>query len=461
MTKHSLLKFVTLVIALSIGASGFAQLPDWKRFKLDNGLEVLVIENHLNPIVTINLVVKNGSFTEPDDYNGLSHLYEHMFFTANAKDTSEDLFLDRVDRLGIVYNGETHEENVQYYFTLPKRNFEKGLDFMATAITKPLFKQYELDQQIAVVLGEFDRNESNPYFGFNRGVNQTLWGKNRSRKEPLGTRKTISSATREKMFAIKEKYYIPNNSLLIIAGDVSTSDVKDLVPEYFDSWKPGPDPFKTEKIPEIDPLPGNKFITDFVEQPTSVVFVRWHGPSIGIDDKATYAADVFSEIIKQDEHEFTKVLLESGIAAGRNFWYYTQRLVGPIQGDVYATPEKLKQAMEIFWKQVKKFTDKNYYTDEQLETSKSQLRSRIIYDTESLSDFTKTVAFWWASTGLDYYEGYLDELQKVNRKDINDYLKKYVIGKPYVLGLATNFESFSKYGLDPKTLSHDNFIRNW
>jgi zinc protease len=455
MTKNNVFRAVSAVFFFFASLPLFAQLPPWTRFKLDNGLEVLVIENHLNPIITINLVVKNGSFTEPDDFNGLSHLYEHMFFTANAKDTSEDLFLDRVDKLGIVYNGETHEENVQYYFTLPKRNFEKGLDFMATAIMKPLFKQSELDQQIAVVLGEFDRHESNPYFTFNRAVNKTLWGKNRSRKEPLGTRATITAATREKMFAIKEKYYIPNNSLLIIAGDVKTDDVKDLVPEYFDEWKPGPDPFKTEKIPDMEPIGTNKFIADFVEQPTSVVFVRWHGPSIGVDDKATYAADVFSEIIKQDEHEFTKSLLETGIAQGRNFWYYTQRLVGPIQGDVYATPDKLKDAVTIFWKQIKKFTEPKYYTDDELETSKAQLRSRILYESESLSDFTKTVAFWWASTGLDYYEGYLDELQKVTRKDINDYLRKYVIGKPYVLGLATSQSSFSKYGLDPKQLSYE------
>jgi zinc protease len=439
----------------------FAQLPPWTRFKLANGLEILVVENHLTPIVTIDLVVKNGSFTESPDYNGLSHLYEHMFFTANARDTSEDDFLDRVDYLGIVYNGETHEENVQYYFTLPKQNLEPGLDFMATAITKPLFKQSELDQQIAVVLGEFDRHESHPYFGFNRAVSNALWGDYVSRKEPLGNRATISSATRDKMFNIQKKYYIPNNSLLIVAGDVKTSDVKDLVPKYFASWQAGPDPFKTDPSPSIPPLKEIKYVTEFVDQPTSVVQVRWHGPSIGVDDKATYAADVFSEIIKQSEHEFTKSLMESGIASGINFWYYTQRLVGPIQGDVYATPDKLKKAMEIYWKQVEKFTDPNYYTDEELETSKAQLRSRILYETEALSDFSKTIAFWWASTGLDYYEGYLDELSKVTRQDIRDYVEKYIIGKPYLLALATRPQDVSTYGLDPKALSHHAFIKNW
>jgi zinc protease len=237
--------------------------------------------------------------------------------------------------------------------------------------------------------------------------------------------------------------------------------VKSLVPAYFNEWKPGPDPFKTTVIPKIEPLKKNVFVTDFVNQPTSVVFVRWHGPSIGIDDKATYAADVFSEIIRQDEHPFTKSLLESGLAQGRNFWYYTQRLVGPIQGDVYATPDNLKQAMSVYWNNVNKFLRDDYYTDEELETSKAQLRSRILYDTEELSSFTKTIAFWWASTGLDYYEGYLDELARVTRKDIKDYLKKYVIGKPYVLGVATTSEAFAKYNLAPSELAHDKFITAW
>src|SRR2546421_1958220 len=175
-----------------------AQLPPWTRFTLENGLQVLVVENHLTPIATIEIVVKNGSFTEPPEYNGLSHLYEHMFFTSNARDTTEDDFLGRVDDLGIVYNGQTHEELVQYFFTLPKSNLEPGLDFMATAITSPLFKEDELHKQREIVLGEFDRNEALPLFNFGRKVDVALWDSLISRKEPLGERPTIRTATREK-----------------------------------------------------------------------------------------------------------------------------------------------------------------------------------------------------------------------------------------------------------------------
>jgi len=448
-------KVITFFFLTIICSSSLAQLPPWTRFKLDNGLEVLVCENHLTPIATIEIAVKNGSFTETPDINGLSHVYEHMFFTANKRDTSEDDFLDRVDRLGIVYNGETHEENVQYYFTLPKQNLEKGLDFMAVAISSPLFKQSELQNQITVINGEFDRNEANPYFTFTRDMSKTLWGDLWNRKEPLGVRPAIYATTREKMLAIQKKYYIPNNSLLIISGDVNTKDIKELVPKYFESWQRGPDPFKKDPAPVIPPLEKISFVTDFVDQPTAAVEVRWHGPSIGIDDKATYAADVFSEIIRQSEHEFTKSLLESGIATATNFWYYTQRLAGPIQGDIIATPDRLVDAMRIFWQQFDKFTDPHYFSDEELETSKAQLRSRILFESESLSDFSKTIAFWWASTGLDYYEEYLDNLAKVNRKDIKNYIDKYLTNKPYILGLAIDANSASRLKIDPSMLSHE------
>ena len=111
--------------------------------------------------------------------------------------------------------------------------------------------------------------------------------------------------------------------------------------------------------------------------------------------------------------------------------------------------------MKIFWKQYDKFTSSGYYSDEELETSKAQLRNRILYDSVGLSDFCKSTAFWWASTGLDYYEGYLDNLAKINRKDINNYLQKYVIGKPYVMALAMGSADAISNKIDPRQLTHE------
>ncbi len=435
---------IALACLCSIPVASQAQLPPWTRFKLDNGLEVLVVENHLTPIVTIEVTVKNGSFTEPPEYNGLSHLYEHMFFTSNARDTTEDDFLGRVDDLGIVYNGVTHEELVEYYFTLPKQNLEPGLDFMATAITSPLFKEDELHKQKEIVLGEFDRNEALPLFEFGRKVDTALWGSFLSRKEPLGNRPTIKSATREKMLTIKSRYYIPNNSLLIISGDVNTEQIRKLVPRYFDRWQRGADPFIANPPVRAPALQQPALVLDTIAEPRAIVFLRWHGPSIGLDDKGTYVADVFSEIIRQPEHPFSKSLQESGLAQGVNFWYFTQRYIGPIQPNIVTTPEHLEETMKVFWRELQKFDDPNYFTDEELETAKNVLRTQTLMRSEALSEFTHDLAFWWASAGLDYYGHYLDDLSKVTRQDIADYIHRYLKNQPYVLGLSMDKAGFVK-----------------
>src|SRR5580704_15217443 len=98
--------------------------------KLDNGLQLLVLEDFSVPLVTVEIAVRNGSFTEDSEYNGLSHLYEHMFFKANKDIPSQEKYLDRVHELGIVFNGTTNVERVNYFFTLGSGQAEEGLQFL-------------------------------------------------------------------------------------------------------------------------------------------------------------------------------------------------------------------------------------------------------------------------------------------------------------------------------------------
>ncbi len=89
-----------------------------KRKILANGLEVIVVENHGVPLATIEVDVKNGAFTQSPEYAGLAHMYEHMFFRANAKYPDPEAFVGRAGDLGAVFNGTTSEERVNYYLTV-------------------------------------------------------------------------------------------------------------------------------------------------------------------------------------------------------------------------------------------------------------------------------------------------------------------------------------------------------
>ena len=166
-----------------------------------------------------------------------------------------------------------------------------------------------------------------------------------------------------------------------------------------------------------------------------IVQIGWQGPSIGKDDAATYAADVFSNIVEQPDSRFQRAMIDSGLALSANVHYYTQKNVGPIRITLVTSPEKAKAAVKSLYAEIDKFADPAYYTDSELENSKTQFEAEDLFRREKLSDYTHTVSFWWSTTGIDYYRGYHKNLRAVTRSDIARYIKTYIQKKPHI-GIA-------------------------
>lgn len=403
---------------------------------LPNGLEVIVLEDHSIPLITIELAARNGSFTEPPELNGLSHLYEHMFFKTNRAVANQEDYLRKIGQLGIAYNASTREEVVNYFFTTTSPNLRTALQFMRDSIRYPLFDEREFEREREVVIGEIDRNESNPFYFLNKEMNDRLFFKYPSRKEALGNRQTVSTATTAMMRLIQSRYYVPNNSALVVTGDVNPEEIFKLVTEFYSDWpRREKDPFVEFPLVEHPPLLKGEGVV--ITQPVQNVIINigWHGPSIGKDDAATYAADVFSFILNQPNSRFNRALVDSGLTAGAGIGYYTQRNVGPISIVVQTTPEKAHAAIKAIYNEVAHFNDKDYYTDEQLESAKALLEADDLYSREKLSEYSHTLSFWWSSTGLDYFRGYLGRLRATSRSDISRYVITYIQEKPHI-GLA-------------------------
>jgi len=415
-----------------------ARLPEAKLIShiLPNGLEVIILEDHSIPLVTIELAVKNGSYTEPPELNGLSHLYEHMFFKQNRAIANAEDYLRTIGQMGIAYNGTTREEVVDYYFTTTSPNLRTAMQFMKDASRYPLFDEREFVREKQVVIGEIDRNESNPFFYLAKEMNNRLFYKYQSRKNPLGSRETVGAATTEMMRLIQQRYYVPNNSALVLTGDVNPAEVIKMAQEFYGDWpKREKDPFVEFPLVEHPPL--TKSEGTVIVQPVQNVLINigWHGPSIGKDNPATYAADVFSFILRQPNSRFQRNLVDTGLVTAVDLSYYTQRNVGPIALIAQTTPDKARAVIKALYEEVAHFNDKDYYTDEQLESAKALLEADDLYSREKLSDYTHTLSFWWASTGLEYFRGYLPRLRATSRADISRYITTYIQGKPHI-GLA-------------------------
>jgi zinc protease len=449
--------FIALLAITAASAGAQSALPI-KDTVLANGLRVIVIENHAVPIVSVELNVKNGAYTQTPAHEGLAHLYEHMFFKANKTIPSQEKYLARLRQLGGQWNGTTSEERVNYYVTVGTDSMLPTMQFLEDAIRGPLFLQDELVRERPVVIGEFDRNEANPFFHLQRGVDTILYTPGfYSRKNTIGNRDTILATTAAKMKEIQDKYYVPNNTALILAGDITPTEGFKRAIEVFGDWPRGADPFAT---PAPNPPPLQMTQAVIVEKPVNSVSLlyEWQGPSVGKDPKATYAADVLSTVLNNPASPFQKRLVDGGLTFAAQISYYTLNHTGPISVFAQTTPDKISNAQAALMEELAKLTDENYLPQELLDAAQKQLGVNALYEREQPSEWAHTIGFWWAVADLDYYRGYVANMQKITRKDIAEYAKKYISGKPFVVGALISPDARKAIKLTPEQLLQQRMV---
>lgn len=455
--KQSIFSAFIFIFAVIISSNVYAndgeksKLP--KNFflkTLDNGLEILIIEDPSVPLATIEFCVRNGAYTESPEYDGLSHLYEHMFFKANEDYPSQEAFMNRIAELGAVFNGTTSVARVNYFITLGSSNVIPGLEFMNSAIQKPLFLKKEMEKENLVVDGEFERNEASPFFFLRDEMDRQLWGNLYSRKNTIGDHEIIKTATPEKMYEIQKKYYHPNNTLIAIAGDVDHKKMFTEIERVMGDWKnSGFNAHEKYKIPEFDPLTESKgFIVENPNTRVPILMRSWHGPDTRESRKYTYIADLFSKMLSQKTSKFQQNLVDSGLALQVSESYYTNLITGPINITMVPNPASVKEAVDALDAEIGKWADKDYFNKEQLATAKNLIAIDEAYGQEKTSAFIHTCTFWWGTADINYAVSYVDKINEVSLEDIQEYVKKYILNKPNRTGMLVTPEMRSSLGID-------------
>lgn len=173
-----------------------------------------------------------------------------------------------------------------------------------------------------------------------------------------------------------------------------------------------------------------------------------YGPDTRNDLKATYVADVFSFIVNQKTATLQKALVESGLAFNVNVNYQTCKYAGPISVFVVPNPAKIKETVKVLREQMNQWDSDDYFTDEQLNTAKNQLEISDAYSREKTSNYVHTITYWWASADISYYTNYNENVRKITRQDIKEYVRKYIKNQPSAWGLLTNESMRDKMKLD-------------
>jgi zinc protease len=262
-----------------------------------------------------------------------------------------------------------------------------------------------------------------------------LYPGNYSRKNVIGDRQVVATTTPDKMRYIQHKYYIPNNSVLIVAGDVKPDSIFAIAEKQLGSWARGPDPFAADPIPDIPPLTKSDAVVVEADVNAVTVLLQWQGPSVGKDPKSTYAADVFSDLLNDPRSRFQQRLVDTGLWQGVTVNYYTLNHTGPITISGQTSPEKLRPALAALDSAIKQIDSPGYFNADELKAAQAHRAVTSAFGREQASAFAHTLGFWWSVASLEYYMGYVDNMAHQTTTDLRAYADKYIIGKPRITGV--------------------------
>ncbi len=201
-------------------------------FTLDNGLRVVIQEDHFAPVVAIQIWVKAGSADETPDVAGAAHVHEHMIFKGTARRPVGAIAAE-VESSGGNINAFTTADHTVYHLVLASRHFSTGLDIIADALQNTTFDPHELGKELQVVMEEWKRGEDSPTSRAATELFRLAYTEHPYGRPVIGFRETIEALNRERVVNFYHRWYHPNNMTLVIVGDVNREQTQAEVLRWF------------------------------------------------------------------------------------------------------------------------------------------------------------------------------------------------------------------------------------
>jgi zinc protease len=403
------------------------------RTRLDNGLDIVVAENHTVPLASVLVAVRNGAFTQEPAERGLAHLYEHVLFRSYRGDPNA--FGRVAGRLNAASNGVTSEEVVYYLLMVSSKNVGGAIDLIAGLFQDARFSNQDLDEERPVVLDELQRHASDPEERLGRQVAQALWGASWSRKDVGGDSASLAGISLDRLKQTYARYYVPNNAALIVTGDVASEQVFQKAREQFRDWKPGPDPFADRPIPPIAPRTANGAVMMAHDVRDVTIRIALQGPSVGQDTAATYAADALFDLLNDPASAFQQRLVTNGPFESVTGAYYTLSHTGPIEIVGKTSAERAQDALVRLLNELETLDVLEGVSDEDLVVAKKHREVELALTRERMAGLAPALARWWSSAGLDYHLAYDARMAAQKIEDLRRFAGTYVVGRPRVIGV--------------------------
>lgn len=398
---------------------------EFTEFDLANGLHVILHKDNSTPIVAVSVMYHVGSKNEDTARTGFAHFFEHLLFEG-SENIGRGEYFKTIQSAGGELNANTSQDRTYYYQILPSNQLELGLYMESERMLHAKIDSIGIETQRQVVKEERrQRYDNTPYGSVIEETMKRAYKEHPYRWTPIGSMKHLNEATDAEFLDFYKTFYVPNNAVLSIAGDIDIEKTRQLVEKYFSEIPRG-----TKEIPrpDIEEPKQTKEIRDVVYDKVQLpaVIQAFHIPEQGTEDY--YAISMLSQLLSQGQSSrMYKALVDQqqkALAVGT----FPFPLEDPGITLSYAianmgvTPEELEAAMEKEYDNVKN----ELVSEREFQKLKNQIETSFVNDNSTVAGRAEALAnyyMYYGNTNLINTE--IERYLKVTREDLKRVANKY------------------------------------
>ena len=424
------MRLIPILICMLLPAAGAMAVPDWHIDTLDNGLKVMILENHQVPQVNISTAIKVGAKNETEYFDGATHLLEHLILFRGTDDMDGEEVAYEMKKHGAYFNGYTSADWTDFVISLPNEFLDFALRIHADMLFHSNFPKEAMDQERQAVIEEININQDNPVNTAYMASLKKLYGKNHPySRDVLGSKKNIASIPRDSVYAYYKRYYAPNNMTMVIVGDINADSTLAQIKKYFGAFPEGTSPQDRYSPPPTRTRVEKINIKKDVGQ--GYLMMSTLGPQATSPDQ--FSLDILASLLGSGESSrlWKKLINELGIAYTINFGFYTAKYEGILFAFATSDPAKIPE-VEKAVNDVLNDARTNGFTEHELRKAKNTIKTDFYLSQERGLDIADKYAQHDTFIGYRFVEDYPANIEKVTLDELNAAARKYLNTDTYV-----------------------------
>lgn len=422
-----LLFFVIMLFPLSVSA-------DVKEYKLDNGLKVLIIEDHKAPLAVFQIWYNVGSRNEPAGKSGISHLLEHMMFKGTPKYGSKQ-FSKIIQKNGGTDNAFTTKDYTMYFQMIASDRIGISIELEADRMQNLILDPKEVIAERNVVMEERRmRYEDDPQNSLYEDVVAAAFKSHPYRWPVIGWMSDIASIERKDLYDYYKSYYSPDNAVIVVAGDVKSNEIFLKIKKAFGKIQPHSGRATVNTKEEIQKGERRIFLKRDAELPC--LFAVYHTPNFSFDD--SYALEILGAVLSDGKSSrlYRSIVYEKKLALSSGADYsgiYKDSFLFTVAATA-AIGRDIKEVENALYEEIEKIKT-SPPSEKEVQRAKNQIESYFIMGQDSIYFQAQMTGLFEIMGSWKFKDRYLDGIRKVTPEDITQVAKKYLTENNRTVGI--------------------------